>query len=78
LDLFQQRRFVVRGFFALHMANDELEIGMVARYFLGQRVMTLDDQRTALRNKYYDAMKKVLPTVTGAIFPFGRPDSDVD
>jgi hypothetical protein len=30
---------------------------------LAQRVMALDDQRTALRNKYYDAMKKVLPMV---------------
>jgi hypothetical protein len=30
---------------------------------LAQRVIALDDQRTALRNKYYDAMNKVLPTV---------------
>jgi hypothetical protein len=30
---------------------------------LAQRVIALDDQRTALRNKYYEAMKKVLPTV---------------
>jgi len=30
---------------------------------LAQRVMALDEQRTALRKKYYQAMKKVLPTV---------------
>jgi hypothetical protein len=30
---------------------------------LAQRVMVLDEQRTALRKKYYQAMKKVLPTV---------------
>jgi hypothetical protein len=30
---------------------------------LAQRVMALDEQRTALRQKYYEAMKKVLPTV---------------
>jgi phage FluMu gp28-like protein len=30
---------------------------------LAQRVMALDEQRTALRKKYYEAMKKVLPTV---------------
>jgi hypothetical protein len=30
---------------------------------LAQRVMALDGQRTALRKKYYQAMKKVLPTV---------------
>ena len=30
---------------------------------LAQRVMALDEQRTALRQKYYQAMKKVLPTV---------------
>ena len=30
---------------------------------LAQRVMALDDQRSALRKKYYEAMKKVLPTV---------------
>jgi hypothetical protein len=30
---------------------------------LAQRVMALDEQRTALRKKYYQAMKKVLPTL---------------
>ena len=30
---------------------------------LAQRVMALDEQRTALRKKYYQVMKKVLPTV---------------
>jgi hypothetical protein len=30
---------------------------------LAQWVMALDDQRAALRKKYYEAMKKVLPTV---------------
>jgi len=30
---------------------------------LAQRVMALDEQRTPLRKKYYQAMKKVLPTV---------------
>jgi hypothetical protein len=30
---------------------------------LAQRVMVLDEQRTALRKKYCQAMKKVLPTV---------------
>ena len=30
---------------------------------LAQRVMALDEQRTALRKEYYQAMKKVLPTV---------------
>jgi glutamyl-tRNA reductase len=31
---------------------------------LAQRVMALDEPRTALRKKYYEAMKKVLPTVS--------------
>jgi len=30
---------------------------------LAQRVMALDDQRIALRKKYYELMKKALPTV---------------
>jgi hypothetical protein len=30
---------------------------------LAQRVMTLDDQRMALRRKYYDLMKKSLPAI---------------
>jgi hypothetical protein len=30
---------------------------------LAQRVMALDEPRTALRKKYYEAMKKVLPTI---------------
>ena len=30
---------------------------------LAQRVMALDEHRTALLKKYYEAMKKVLPTV---------------
>jgi hypothetical protein len=30
---------------------------------LAQRVMVLDDQRLALRRKYYDLVKKALPTV---------------
>ncbi|HLW88944.1 MAG TPA: hypothetical protein VKR57_10665 [Terriglobales bacterium] len=30
---------------------------------LAQRVMVLEDQRIALRRKYYEAMKKALPTV---------------
>ena len=30
---------------------------------LAQRVMALDDQRMALRKKYYELMKKALPTV---------------
>ena len=30
---------------------------------LAQRVMALEEQRTALRKKYYQLMKKVLPTV---------------
>ena len=30
---------------------------------LAHRVMELDEQRLALRNKYYDLMKKALPTV---------------
>jgi len=30
---------------------------------LAQRVMALDEPRTALRKKYYEAMKKVLPTL---------------
>ena len=30
---------------------------------LAQRVMVLDDQRLALRRKYYDLIKKALPTV---------------
>jgi hypothetical protein len=30
---------------------------------LAQRVMALDDQRGALRKKYYELMKKALPTV---------------
>ena len=31
---------------------------------LAQRVMALDEPRTALRKKYHEAMKKVLPTVS--------------
>jgi hypothetical protein len=30
---------------------------------LAQKVMTLDDQRLALRKKYYEILKKTLPTV---------------
>ena len=30
---------------------------------LAQRVMALEDQRMALRRKYYELMKKALPTV---------------
>ncbi len=30
---------------------------------LAQRVMALEEQRTALRKKYYELMKEVLPTV---------------
>jgi hypothetical protein len=30
---------------------------------LAQRVMALDEPRTPLRKKYYEAMKKVLPTL---------------
>jgi len=30
---------------------------------LAQRIMAIDDQRAALRKKYYEQMKKVLPTV---------------
>ena len=30
---------------------------------LAQRVMTLDDQRLALRKKYYELLKKSLPTI---------------
>jgi hypothetical protein len=30
---------------------------------LAQRVMTLDEQRLALRKKYYELLKKSLPTI---------------
>lgn len=42
---------------------------------LAQRVMALDEQRTALRKKYYQAMKKVLPTVL--VLRFFRLDNQV-
>ena len=42
---------------------------------LAQRVMALDEQRTALRKKYYRAMKKVLPTVL--VLRFFRLDNQV-
>ncbi len=35
---------------------------------LAERVMALDDQRQALRKKYYEAMKKVLPAVLAVRF----------
>jgi len=40
----------------LNMSNEKADQ-------LAQRVMALDDQRSALRRKYYDLMKKSLPTV---------------
>jgi hypothetical protein len=35
---------------------------------LAQRVMALDDQRMALRRKYYDLMKKSLPAIVAVRF----------
>ena len=35
---------------------------------LAQRVLALDEKKLALRKKYYDAMKKVLPTVLAVRF----------
>jgi len=40
----------------LNMSNEKADQ-------LAQRVMALDDQRSALRRKYYDLMKKSLPSV---------------
>jgi len=40
----------------LNMSNEKADQ-------LAQRVMALDDQRSVLRRKYYDLMKKSLPTV---------------
>jgi hypothetical protein len=40
----------------LNMSNEKADQ-------LAQRVMALDDQRGALRKKYYELMKKALPTV---------------
>src|SRR5208283_5154354 len=40
----------------LSMTNDKADQ-------LAQRIMVLDDQRMALRKKYYELMKKAIPTV---------------
>jgi hypothetical protein len=42
---------------------------------LAQRIMMLDDQRLALRRKYYEALKKVLPTVL--VVRFFQLDSQI-
>jgi hypothetical protein len=42
---------------------------------LAQRMMMLDDQRLALRRKYYEALKKVLPTVL--VVRFFQLDSQI-
>jgi hypothetical protein len=47
----------------LDYAKDFLTMNDARANDLAQRVMALDDQRLALRRKYYEALKKVLPTV---------------
>jgi len=44
-------------------AQNFLTMGNEKADQLAQRVMALDDQRMALRKKYYELMKKALPTV---------------
>jgi hypothetical protein len=56
-------------------ANDFLTMNDARANELAQRIMMLDDQRLALRRKYYEALKKVLPTVL--VVRFFQLDSQI-